>query len=476
MKTRTPLKLRRSSGLQPSSKEAFQLLMQGSIAMSRMERVGLRVDVRYLEQAIKDTEEKVRDLEKQIESAREYRVWGRHFGNKMNLRSRTQLGQVMFEILGHKRNPFLGQTNDVAAFEHLKSDFVRNYHDIERLKKALSTNLYGIQREVVDGRIHPHTNLYTAESYRSSQNAPNMQNQPVRNKDISAIVRTMIIPDPGCILLEGDFNAHEVRTSYMYHKDPKMYDYIMGGGDMHTDKAMELFCLSKEELGNIDKFPGDLLRYAAKNLFVFRQFYGGVFFQAAPELWNFISLYHLTTAQGVPIHEHLAAKGIKKLGKCDPQKEPVKGTYEYHVREVERSMWNKTFPVYAQWKKDWWEKYQRQGGVNSLTGFKMEGVFRRNQILCDVIQGSAFQILLWSIIQEQMEVLKRKLKSRIWLQVHDSQLWNIHRKELDDIVGLIKEVCLERVVKHWKWINIPLKVKMEASDSNWFRKGSFKLG
>jgi DNA polymerase I len=459
--------------LKPATKEAFQLLMEGQVAFSRIECAGLKIDRPYLEKAISSTETRILELENRLQTSKEHQIWAKHFGNKMNLRSRQQLGKVLFGLCGHKRNPFMGLSNDVAAFEHLKSPFMSAYHEVERLKKALKTNLHGILRELDDRNyIHPFFNLL-AESYRSTSQSPNFQNQPIRNKEIAKIVRSSVICPPGYEIHEYDYGTQEVRMAYFYCLDPKLlYDIIHG--DMHRDRAKELFLLTDEEMGPNDG-NGRQTRYVGKNGFVFAEFYGSYYIQRAPALWDYISILDLKTTAGLSLHQHLASKGIKTLGKCDPELDPEPGTFEHHVREVERKMWKEVYVIYDAWKTKWWDDYQRNGGINTLTGFKMEGVFKKNQILCDPIQGSAFHCLLWSIIEIQKELIRRKMKSRIICQVHDSMNWYVWKPERDDVIKLVLDVAVGRVAKHWPWITTPLSVDLEVSETNWFEKKPYNI-
>lgn len=460
--------------LKPATREAFELLMRGSEAMARIEQAGLRIDVDYLDKSIKDVTVRVAEMEQAIRDDKAYKVWEKTFGNSMKLGSRQQLGHVIFDQMGYKRNPFMGGSNDVAAFEHLKQPFVRNWQDVERLKKALATNLLGLRKEVIDGYIHAFFDLHTTESYRSSSSRPNLQNQPIRNKDISRIVRTCVIPREDHVFLEPDLETHEVRISYCYNKDPKLkYDILHG--DMHYDRAKDLFLLTDEEIGDKTKQPGKNIRFVGKNDYVFAQFYGSYFAQCAPDLWDDIAILDLRTTQGISLYEHLASKGIKKLGACDPDKEPIKGTFEYHVREIDRKMWESDYIVYNQWKKNWWAEYQQNGGINTKTGFKLEGIFRRNQILCDPIQGSAFHCLLWAIIQIERELRKRKMRSRIVVQIHDSVLIDTHKSEIEDVVKIVSDIVLRKLPKHWPWICIPLGMGFDVCSKNWFDKKPLQL-
>lgn len=463
-------------GLKPPTKAAIDLLMKGAICFSRMSATGVHIDTAYLDKAITDVTKQVAEMEHDIRNHKIIDLWKKHYGKDMKLNSRTQLGNLIFNVLGHKRNPFLEKKNNEVAFKHVKEPFVGPdgpYFGIAKLKKALSKELIGLRREVTDGYVHPSFGLL-AESYRSSCNTPNMQNVARRNKKIAEIVRSAIIPRKGHVLLEADYSAQEVRVAACYCKDPKLIEYVTGGGDQHYDAAKDIYMLTDEEIGGIGKGqPGRDVRDIAKNKYVFPQNYGSYYLKCTPDLWDMIAEVNLRTAQGVPMYEHLRSKSIKRMGACDSEKDPVRGTFEYHIKEVEKVYWER-LAVYDQWRTDWWQLYQNQGGINTLTGFCMAGKFRRNQILCDPIQGSAFHCLLWSLIEMQEYMIRKKMSSKLILQVHDSALFDAHKREVDDIREVFERIAVKKVAEHYKWLCVPLNVEFEVAERNWYSKVSIK--
>jgi DNA polymerase-1 len=478
--------------LAPASPEAFDLLMRGSRAMARLEERGLHIDTAYLDRAIADVKSTINDTEERLRTSAEMTAWQKRFGNDTNPNSNLQLGTVIFDVLGHRRNPTLARrtgrdrrdekdarskrpTNEEYAFEHLQLPFTRDLFALKKLRRALGTNLMGFKREVVDGVLHTFLDLHTTESYRSSSSRINFHNQPRRNKLISKIVRTCIVPRPGMIFVEPDYSSQEVRVNACYSQDPRLMDYVGGGGDMHRDRGMELFKLSEVEMGDSDGPTGKAVRDVAKNKFVFPNFYGSFYCQTAPDVWDLATRLSIKTCTGVPILEHLRQKGITRLGDCDPDKPPERGTFEEHVKEVERNMWGNVFRVHSKWKQDWWEAYQRDGGVLTLTGFLMAGIFRRNQILADPIQGSAFHCLLWALIKIDDEFIRRGMRARVVLQIHDSLLVECPESELSDVIAVVERWALVEVRRAWKWIVVPLAVSFEIARDNWFEKSKLEV-
>ena len=102
---------------------------------------------------------------------------------------------------------------DKTAFEDIEHPFFEKLLRIEQLKKAKTTYLLGIQREMVrhgknHWRVHPSYNLNTVATYRSSSDKPNFQNIPVRDFEIGDLIRSCYIPYPDNILAAIDYGMH----------------------------------------------------------------------------------------------------------------------------------------------------------------------------------------------------------------------------------------------------------------------------
>ena len=154
------------------------------------------------------------------------------------------------------------------------------------------------EREQVKGILHPQFNLHNVISYRSSSDSPNFQNMPKRDKEIMKIVRSAIYPRRGNMLMEVDFSGLEVSIAACYHKDPVMMKYLTSDhSDMHGDMAQQIFLIKDF---NRDLPEHKNLRQAAKNGFVFPQFYGDYYKNNAIGLCQWVSLPQTTwkTGQG----------------------------------------------------------------------------------------------------------------------------------------------------------------------------------
>ena len=458
----------KSSCAKSARPEAVRLFHEGTLALSRVEHNGIRIDTEYLDRVMGETGEAIRSLEGELRQDPFFHRWRRHHGESTNLGSRQQLSHMLFKVegLSCESKTLTGRDKaDEAALRATNHPFALKYLRLEKLKKMRGTYLQGIRSEVCDGFLHPSFSLNTARTYRSSSSAPNFQNIPVRNPEVGRVVRSCFVPRRGRHLVEIDYSGIEVRIAACYHKDPAMVRYITDPSrDMHRDMAMECYLLDESQ---VDKKS----RYCAKNQFVFPQFFGSFYLDCAKALWASIDSMELK-AGDVPMREHLKSKGIHSLGDCVMERRPKRGTFEYHVQQVEQDFWGKRFPVYTSWKRLWWDQYLREGGFHTLTGFRLDGVYRRNEVLNYPIQGSAFHCLLWSLIEIQKELDRQRMKTLLVGQIHDSILGDSPPEELDDFLSLSEEVMTKRLLKEWKWINVPLKVEAEVSgvDESWFNK------
>ncbi len=461
--------------MQPSTPAAFKLMMQGTLAFSDIEEHGMRIDVDYLDRMIEKTSSKIKELEVSLREDDVYRIWRKQFGAKSDLGSRTQLGTVIFKELEVECKHFTKTgrpKTDADALEDVDFPFVKKWNNFEKLKRLKATFLMGIKRETVNEFLHPFFNLHLAITYRSSSSEPNFQNLPNRDPRQARIIRRAFIPRENHVLVESDYSAIEVRGAACYHKDPTMLKYIEDDYDLHKDMAAEIYLLKNKQVSK----P---IRHMGKNGFVFPSFYGDWYFSMCQNLWTAIDRDKLTLTDGTLLRDHLNEKGMTELGDLKTSEgkivSPRKGTFESHLQKVEDNFWNKRFPVYTQWKQDWWEQYLKNGYFAMKTGFIAKGVYKRNQVINSPIQGASFHCLLWSMIRLHKWLKKNKMKSMIVGQIHDSIVADVHKDELDDYLENANRIMSEDIRKEWDWIIVPLAVEHEVAVKNWYEKKEVKL-
>lgn len=454
----------------PYTKESLALLHDGARALAKVEEAGVRIDVAYLEKAIRRTRRRVETLTSELEHDEIAKQWRKTYGRKTNFGSNEQIGKVLFGVMGIESSEKTKTGRWKTGEEELEAvdlPFVRKWLLMKKLQKAISTNLVGILREQVDGFIHPIYNLNLVRTYRSSSDSPNLQNQPIRDPELGKLIRPAFIARRGHRLVEIDYGAIEVRIAACYHRDPRMLEYIADPmKDLHRDMAMECFLLPQDQVTKD-------IRYLGKNQFVFPEFYGDWYVDCARSMWNAAKKRSLKTVDGTDLFAHLRQKGIIECGACIPKQEPRPGTFEHHIRQVEKRFWERRFPVYAQWKKTWYEAYRKRGWFKTLTGFICQGMMSRNDVINYGVQGSAFHCLLWSLNRLVLhELRKAKMRAKVVGQIHDSLLGDVPDREVDDYIALCQRVMTVDLPRVWKWIITPLIIEAEATpvDGSWADK------
>lgn len=464
---------RRKMNVHPKTQEAYMLLHNGILALARAEQQGICVDLPYIVKKLKHIERKKLVLESDFKETNFYKEWYVVFGEKININSPKQLSYMLYNVkkLKPKKLTPSGQgSTDEDSLKALEISDLKFFEDKSRYKKITDV-LKGFQREQVDGVIHPFYNLHTVRTFRSSSDSPNWQNIPKRDEEMNNICRSAIYPRKGHQLLESDYGQLEVRISACYNKDPVLVNDILKG-DMHRDMAVEIFQMDSFDENN--KAHKKILRQAAKNGFVFPQFYGDYYKNNVESIFEWIKLKEgkfkkgsgVEIDKGITIADHLISKGIK-----------TSDDFAEHLKSVENRFWNERFKVYTKWKEKWYSNYLETGYIDLLTGFRCKGVMSRNDVINYPVQGAAFHCLLWSFIQLDKISREEKWDTKLIGQIHDSIILDVHPKELDHVKKTIYQVSCVSLPQTWKWITIPLEIDADICpiDGNWTQKEKLSL-
>lgn len=452
-----------------ATKDAYKLMHDGALALSRVEAAGIRVDVQKLEETIELTKASIEEKERELKADNIYKFWRRRFKDRTNLESRQQLQKVL--VLDAKIALPEGIANmDVDVLGKIDDPFIKIYAKYVKEKKLLGTYLLGVQKHIApDGFLHPSFPLSFVRTYRGSSQDPNFQNIPIRDKYIGKLIRSCFIARDGHQLLENDFKGAEVNIAACYHRDPTMLKYLAEDYDLHKTMAAECFMVPLERVSK----P---MRQATKGMFVFAQFYGDWYASCARNLWSIATREDLKTAYDESVLEVLADNGVNECGDPANDSDPKPGTFVYHLKEVEEAFWNERFPIYTQWKKDWFEAYQRAGYFQMFTGFICSGVYNKKEVINYPIQGSSFHCLLWCLTKLVKQLHKYKMKSVVVAQIHDSMISDVAIDELDNVLDMVYQIVEKDLPKAWDWIVTGMKVEAELCPigGSWFDKQEYK--
>jgi DNA polymerase-1 len=451
--------------MKATTADAYKLMHDGALALSKVESNGIRIDMDYIDEQMDRTQKEMDEHEAAVMFSELGDAWKKaasRLGKSVGLGKDDQLRHALYKTLKMKA----GRETDSGAKSvdaTTLQGFVSKVEGLDhllrwrKLAKARNTFLAQVKREAVDGVLHPFFNLHSVTTYRSSSDSPNFQNVPKRDKEIQELVRKAFIPRPGCHILEVDFSGVEVRVPCFYTEDPNLMAYVSDPSkNMHRDMAMQVYKLKIGQV-NWDTKDGKNIYHSGKNECVFPWFYGDWPGSTGPVLFESARTHKLP--DGRFLIEHLKDMGIGNLPK-----------FLKHHEAAFEDFWGRRFGVYGKWRDDLWKKYQRNGYVDMLTGFRCTDVGIRNEILNRPIQGVAFHLLLWSLIEMQKEIKARGLNTIIIGQIHDSLVMDIVPDELNDVMRLARSIMTRRIARHWDWINVPLEVEAELSprDGNWF--------
>ena len=463
-----------------TTKDAIELFRRGAIALAEVEYAGMRIDVPYFDKKIRETKLRIEELEEALRKDDVWRMIRREYGLSAELGSEDQFRWAIFKNLGYEvrvRTAKMQPSTAAEALKHIDLPYVKNWVNYCKLRdKVYSTYLLGIRKRVYNGFLHPSYHLNFVWTFRSSGSDPNPQNLPSRDGEFAEVVRTGFIPRDDHLIIENDFKAAEVMASAVYQQDPVWIDYCSDSSkDMHRDSAIKLFFLddvdssfwkSKEHFNN-----GKDIRNVAKADYVFASMYGSYYLNCAPRIWSQMRELKLGIG-GITLRKHLRNHGISELGDCKKGVPPRPGTFEAHVKAFEDWYWNVQYPVYTRWKREWYEEYLRKGYADYLTGFRVQGIFSRNQMLDAPIQGTSFHWLMWVLIELVTWLRKNKMRSRVIAQIHDSIIGDVHKDEKDDYLAKVRELVSKGLRKQWPWICVPITIEAEVTDvnGNWFKK------
>jgi DNA polymerase I len=211
--------------------------------LAEMERVGMPVDVRTLEEIGEEIEARIEEIEGRIY---------KEVGHPFNIGSPKQLGEVLFGELGLPtvRKTKTGYSTDAKvlqqlALEHPIADRIVAYRELAKLKGTYIDGLVGLITG--DGRIHTTLNQTTTATGRISSDSPNLQNIPVRTQ-LGARIRDAFTASPGRELVVADYSQIELRILAHMTREPALLESFRTGEDVHTRTASEVFDVRLESV------------------------------------------------------------------------------------------------------------------------------------------------------------------------------------------------------------------------------------
>ena len=351
-------------------------------------------------------------------------------GEEFNVNSTKQLGEVLFEKLNLPviKKTKSGYSTDVETLEKLREhhpiiDKILEYRQIQKLN---STYVEGMipHININTGRIHTFFHQTVTATGRLSSTEPNLQNIPTRT-ELGKKLRKVFKAEKGNIFLDADYSQIELRVLAHMSEDKIMVDAFNEDQDIHTICASQIFNVPVEEVSK-------QLRSRAKAV-------------------NFGIVY-----------------GISDFGLSEQVGIKRNEAKEYITAYLEK------YSGIDNFMKDVVEDAKKKGYVTTLLGRRryipelssnnyMVRKFGDRAAMNTPIQGTAADIMKIAMIDVYNELKKRKLKSKLVLQIHDELLIDTVEKEKEEVKELLK-TCMERAMV----LKVPLKVEVEEG-KNWYQ-------
>lgn len=197
----------------------FEMESKLTRVLLKMRRLGVRIDVEKLDQAIFSVGERIKVLNKKMKhiSGLEVNIWAAESLGK----AFDRLG-INYGLTAKTRKPSF--THDFL--ERHPHEFPQLVVQARTLEKFLGTFLKGsIHDMLVNRRIHGQFHQLKGDDYgtvtgRLSSSNPNLQFIPARDKELGPLVRSMFLPEDGCQWGKCDMSQIEFRLFAHYATGP----------------------------------------------------------------------------------------------------------------------------------------------------------------------------------------------------------------------------------------------------------------
>jgi DNA polymerase-1 len=398
----------------------YDLEMQSSEALYRIERNGVLIDAQALQQQSHELGNRIMQLEREAHELA---------GQPFNLGSPKQIGEVFFTKMGLpvvKKTASGAPSTDEEVLEKLAEDYplpakVLEHRSLSKLKGTYTDKLAQLAHPRT-GRVHTHYAQAVAVTGRLSSNEPNLQNIPIRTAEGRRIREAFVAP-AGHRIASADYSQIELRIMAHISEDEALLRAFREEMDVHRATASEVFGVALEQVSSEQR------RYA--KVINFGLIYGMSSFGLARNLGietaaakNYIERYFMRYP-GVKQYMDETRLGAKSRGYV----ETVFGRRLYLPE------------------------------INSPNGPRRGSAER--QAINAPMQGTAADLIKLSMVKVQ-EVLDREQRgTRMIMQVHDELVFEVPEGEVEWL-----RVEIPRIMAGVAELRVPLLAEIGIG-TNW---------
>jgi DNA polymerase-1 len=388
--------------------------------LSRIERQGALISRELLVQQSAELGKRLQELEGEA-----YEL----AGEKFNLGSPKQLGEILFEKLQLpviKKTPKGAASTAEEVLAELALDYplpklLLEYRSLSKLKSTYTDKLPEMINATT-GRVHTSYHQAVAATGRLSSTDPNLQNIPIRTQEGRRIRQAFIAPE-GYQILAADYSQIELRIMAHLSGDAGLLKAFKEGRDVHTATASEVFEVT------LDTVSGEQRRKA--------------------KAINFGLIYGMS-AFGLARQLH--------LGRHEAQ--------QYIDRYFER------YPGVAEYMDRTRALAKEQGFVETLFGRRLylPEINARNKMRVQAaertainapMQGTAADIIKKAMLAVDTWLQLGETDARMIMQVHDELVFEVAVTEVDPVR---EQIC--RLMSQAAELSVPLLVEAGVGN-NW---------
>ena len=284
-----------------------------------------------------------------------------------------------------------------------------------------------------NGRVHSLYSLGKAATGRLASSKTNLMNVP-------DIARELIVPSPGYdMICQADFKSFELAGAAHVSRDPVMIDWITRGVDMHSIMASKVMGLPEP------KTEAEFVDFKKK----YKQQ------RDTGKMTMFASLY-LVSAESLSWQIFEMSDGTLYLPEDEVQK---------YIDTLFT-----TFPTYDRYVDTLWADLHAGKWIQSDFGrrwqFEPNGAGLRRATNYPV-QSACSDLTILALYLIYHELKRRKMKSRLISEVHDSVGFETTHQELKALCQLVKEICEEVLPRKAQemfgfTLRVPLRIDLQA--------------
>jgi DNA polymerase-1 len=384
-----------------------------------MERNGVALDSRLLKEMSLRLGEQLNRVEKDIYD---------NVGHEFNINSPQQLSKVLFEELHltPARKTKGGYSTGAAVLEELLGvhpiiELILDYRQLSKIKSTYIDALPGLINKKT-GRLHTSFNQTRTTTGRLSSSEPNLQNIPVRGELGKEVRRAFIAPE-GSSLLSADYSQIDLRALAHLSQDASLTSAFRHDEDIHTATAAQVFGVEPSKVT-------PEMRRVAKTV-NFGVIYG-------------MSEYGLEQATGLSREE--AASFINAYFEKYPG---VKSYLEKTKEEARNTGYVQTI-------------LGRRRAIPEINAQNRQVREAAERMAINMpVQGTSADIIKVAMINLEREIEKRKLESKMILQVHDELIFEVPSSEVKEMKELVPELMTSAIE-----LSVPLKAAVKTGP-NW---------